>query len=82
MVSRKVRRVRLCAGADRPAHRGPQIQDSPAAFLESWGGIAHATLSIWARFYGSILSGGEGGNALADTMQTRGFFEDFRFSAK
>jgi hypothetical protein len=24
-----------------------------------------------ARFFGSILSGGEGGNSFADTMQTR-----------
>src|SRR5258708_23142344 len=28
-------------GADRPAHGSPQIPDSPAAFLESCGGIRH-----------------------------------------
>jgi|SRR6266478_1455391 len=27
-----------CAGADRPAHNSPQKPDSPAGFLDSWGG--------------------------------------------
>ena len=58
--------------------------DSPADFLESRRDIARATLSDMDM--GALLrlnsSREEGGNAFAGTMQTHGFFENFRFSAK